>query len=75
MVHRFAPFVLRPEERREADTTDTAIWMMKSCAEAGTSCLNYDAVGIGAGVNSTLAKADDSSDKEIAAIAATRSRT
>lgn len=69
VVHRFGPIVLPPEERREADTTDTAIWMMKSCAAAGTSCLNYDTVGIGAGVNSTLSKADQSSDTEIAAIA------
>lgn len=70
VVHKFGPLVLRPEERREADTTDTAIWMMQSCAAAGTSCLNFDAPGIGAGVLSTLTKAETSEDKELAAIAA-----
>lgn len=60
VVHRFGAIVLVPESRREADTTDTAIWMMERCKAAGTQTLNFDAVGIGAGVSSTLTKAQDS---------------
>lgn len=69
VVHRFGGWILPPESRREADTTDTAIWMMRSCAAAGTTCLNFDAPGIGAGVLSTLSKADQSEDTEIREIA------
>ncbi len=58
VVHRFGPVVLVPESRREADTTETALWMMERCAAAGTRTLNFDAVGIGAGVSSTLAKSE-----------------
>lgn len=70
VVHRFGPIVLPPESRDKPDTTDTAHWMMRSCAAAGTQCLNFDAPGIGAGVLSAMTKADESSDPEIKAIAA-----
>jgi hypothetical protein len=69
LVHRFGPIVLKPQSRTQPDTTDTAIWMMQQCREAGTGILNFDPLGIGAGVLSTLMKADESDDKEIAAIA------
>lgn len=59
VVHRFGPVVLKPESRGDPDTTDTAIWMMERCAEAGTHTLNFDAPGIGAGVSSTLMKAEN----------------
>lgn len=71
VVHRFGPVVLAPESRREGDTDDTAKWMMRSCAAVGSGCLNFDSPGIGAGVLSTLAKAEDDADPEIAAIATT----
>lgn len=71
VVHRFAPVVLPPESRKEADTDETAKWMMRSCGAVGSACLNFDSPGIGAGVLSTLAKADESEDPEIKAIAAT----
>lgn len=70
VVHRFGPIVLVPEVRDQPDTTDTAIWMMQRCAEVGAKYLNFDSLGIGAGVLSTLMKADESEDKEIKAIAA-----
>lgn len=57
-IHRFGPIVLPPDVRSEGDTTDTAYWMLECCHEAGTAILNYDNVGIGAGVSSTLNKSD-----------------
>lgn len=69
VVHRFGPIVLKPESRKEADTTDTAKWMMRCCDAVGSSVLNFDSPGIGAGVLSTLTKADESEDAEIKAIA------
>lgn len=74
VVHRFAPYILTPQVRREPDTIDTAHWMMKACRDAGTSCLNFDAPGIGAGVLSALNHADKSEDPEIREIAQTLTR-
>lgn len=74
VVHRFGPIVLAPEIRRERDTTDTAKWMMRSCFAAGTKVLNFDSVGVGEGVLSTLSKASSSADAEIKKIAATLKR-
>jgi len=56
LIHRFGPVVLPPETRGDPDTTETAHWMISSCAQAGTETLNFDSVGIGAGVASTLSK-------------------
>ena len=70
VIHRFGPWVAPPQTRRDPDTTDTALWMLQSCGDAETDCLNFDSVGIGAGVASTLAKADQSEDEVIKAIAA-----
>lgn len=58
-IHRFGPVVLAPERRTEADTTETAYWLLERCKAAGTSTLNFDAPGIGAGVLSTLSKAEN----------------
>lgn len=69
VVHRFGPLLLVPESRKEGDTDDTAKWMMRSCAAVGSSCLNFDSPGIGAGVLSTLMKAEEDADPEIAEIA------
>lgn len=57
-VHRFGPVVLAVDRRRDADTTDTAYWMLDCCKTAGTRLLNFDAPGIGQGVLSTLTKAE-----------------
>lgn len=62
LIHRFGPVVLTPESRGDPDTTDTAYWMLDRCLAAGSSLLNFDAPGIGAGVASTLAKASDKYD-------------
>lgn len=56
--HRFGPLVLALQRRQEADTTDTAYWMLDCMVEAGTDFLNFDAPGVGAGVLSTLSKID-----------------
>lgn len=69
-VHRFGPLILKPESRREGDTTETAYWMMRTCAAAGTACLNFDAPGVGAGVLSTLTRADQDQAQDIREIAA-----
>jgi phage terminase large subunit len=73
-VDRFGPIVLPPETRAEADTTGTALWMLEGCCNAGTVCLNFDSVGIGEGVQSTLMRADESEDTAIKAIAASLQR-
>jgi phage terminase large subunit len=69
VVHRFGPIVLTPESRKEGDTDDTAKWMMRSCAAVGSGCVNFDSPGVGAGVVSTMTKAQDDADPEIADIA------
>lgn len=57
-AHRFGPLVLPLQRRQEADTTDTAYWMLDCMKEAGTDTLNFDVPGVGAGVLSTLTKVD-----------------
>lgn len=57
VVHRFGPIVLPPASRGDPDTTETALWMIDECKRAGSGVLNFDSVGIGAGVSSTLSKA------------------
>lgn len=54
VVHRFGPIVLAPARRQDGDTTETAHWMLDECKSAGTAVLNFDAPGVGAGVQSTL---------------------
>lgn len=56
VAHRFGPIILPLERRQDGDTEGTAHWMLDCCQEAGTRLLNFDSVGIGAGVASTLAK-------------------
>lgn len=57
LSQRFGPVVLPSEMRTEADTTDTAYWMLRHCVKNAIPLLNYDVVGIGAGVLSTMTKA------------------
>lgn len=57
IICRFGPVVLHSVERREPDTTETAYWMLDECKAKGVVTLNFDEVGIGAGVRSTLSKA------------------
>lgn len=56
VIHRFGPIVLPPAVSKNPDTTDTADWMIAQCEAAGSKVLNFDPVGIGAGVLSTLTK-------------------
>lgn len=58
VITRFGPLVLPPERRGDPDTTDTAYWMLDHCKAVGSTLLNFDTVGIGEGVKSTLAKAE-----------------
>jgi hypothetical protein len=58
IVHRFGPLVLEPERRQEADTTDTAIWMLDCMVTAGSHLLNFDVPGVGAGVLSAFTHLD-----------------
>lgn len=59
LVMRFGPVVLPVERRGDPDTTDTAYWMLNLCLKQGCGLLNFDNVGIGEGVKSTLSKATD----------------
>lgn len=57
-VHKFGPLVLPVDRRQEADTTDTAYWMLDCMRDVGSDDLNFDVPGVGAGVLSTLSKID-----------------
>ena len=67
-VHRFGPICLPIQRRQEADTTDTAYWMLDCMKEAGTQFLNFDVPGVGAGVLSTLTKVDRTQYPKIKAV-------
>jgi hypothetical protein len=66
-VARFGPVVATPVSRGDPDTTETALWGLDQAQACivkrsdGTECkvrtLNFDNVGIGLGVSSTLSKA------------------
>jgi hypothetical protein len=53
-VTRRGAVVLRPSSRGDPDTTGTAYWGLELSHEHGASMLNFDSVGVGAGVASTL---------------------
>jgi phage terminase large subunit len=53
-VVRRGPIVEPPKHRRDPDTTETAYWALDIARRAGASLLNFDSVGVGAGVQSTL---------------------
>lgn len=55
-IARFGPLVLDPKSWGEPDTTETAHRALDAAVELGTNMLNYDSVGIGAGVSSTLSR-------------------
>ena len=56
VVPRRGAIVLPAQSRGDPDTTETALWMLEIARQAGTQRLNFDAVGVGAGVASTLMK-------------------
>lgn len=53
-VARFGPLVDSPRSRAEGDTTQTAVWAMNLARTSGVNDLNFDVIGVGAGVGSTL---------------------
>lgn len=53
-VARRGPIVEPPVSRSAPDTTDTAWWAMDLAKTSGARRLNFDSVGVGAGVSSTL---------------------
>lgn len=53
-IARAGPLVMVPKSRLEPDTTGTAWWMIANAIESGARELNFDAVGVGLGVQSTL---------------------
>ena len=57
VVPRFGPVVLKSRSRKDPDTSDTAHWMLDICEQEKIGRLNFDSVGVGAGVVSTLKKA------------------
>lgn len=56
LVIRYGHIVMPAAQRGDPDTTETALWMLNLCKEAKVPRLMFDAVGIGAGVSSTLAR-------------------
>lgn len=63
-ITRFGPLALEPQRRQEADTTDTAYWALECALEAGSFLINYDAPGVGAGVQSTMNKNAQANESE-----------
>lgn len=57
-VTRRGCVVLPPESRGDPDTTDTAHWLLQGARDEAADLLNFDAPGVGAGVSSTLNKAN-----------------
>lgn len=55
-ITRRGAVVLPPRSRAEPDTTDTAWWGLELSEAHGARTLNFDSVGVGAGVASTLRK-------------------
>jgi phage terminase large subunit len=55
-IAKRGPVVLPPEARSDPDTTETAFWALGIANEINVALLNFDAVGVGAGVSSTLMK-------------------
>lgn len=55
-VTRRGAIVEVPRSRGDPDTTDTALWSLDLCQAQGVHLLNFDSVGVGAGVASTLRK-------------------
>ena len=58
-VTRRGSLVLPPAARRDPDTTETAYWGLAGALKDGASLLNFDAPGVGAGVSSTLMRAEN----------------
>lgn len=53
-IPKRGPVVVRPKSRGAPDTTETAHWALEIARLNGSTQLNFDAVGVGAGVSSTL---------------------
>lgn len=58
-IARHGPYVSKPIAWDEADTTNTARRAIRHAKRHGTALLNFDAIGVGAGVQSTLRHSDD----------------
>ncbi len=56
-VARFGNVVLDPVSWGETDTTETAYKALDKAQELGVAILNFDSVGVGAGVDATLKRA------------------
>lgn len=56
--YRSGPFCLPPIVRGDPDTTDTANWGLDYAKTMGAKALNFDTIGVGLGVKSTLSKID-----------------
>lgn len=57
-VKRQGPIVSPPHSRGDPDTTETANWALDLAKEDGVTLLNFDSVGVGAGVASTLTRSE-----------------
>jgi hypothetical protein len=64
-VGRFDVLVVAPEYWLEPDTTDTANRALDHAEALGVAVLNYDAIGIGQGVQSTLTRSDRTKVKTV----------
>lgn len=53
-VPRFGPVVDMPHQRKDGDTTATAHWARGLMQKTAVARMNFDVVGVGAGVASTL---------------------
>lgn len=57
-INRRGPVVEPPRSRGDPDTTGTAHWALELSDKAKSARLNFDSVGVGVGVTSTLTHSD-----------------
>lgn len=62
-IPRRGPVVDVPVSRGSPDTTETAWWALEHALRSGSTLLNFDAPGVGAGVASTMMHRDDDPEK------------
>lgn len=56
---RFGPFVDRAQKWNEADTINVSALGYDAAVEAGVGLLNFDSIGVGAGVSAALSRFED----------------
>jgi phage terminase large subunit len=67
-IDRAGAVVGRAHKRADGDTTGTAFWALELARKRGAQVMNYDAVGVGAGVTSTFSNVEHTAELVITPI-------